>query len=328
MSDIDFVIIWVDGNDPQWQAEKAIYDNRVAGDNRVNRFRSWDNLHYWFRGVEKYAPWVRKIHFVTWGHLPAWLNTANPKLQIVKHEDYIPAAYRPTFNSHTIELNLHRIDGLAQRFLYFNDDMFLTSELFQEDIFRDGLPCDSALETVQTFVKGGIDHIIASNLEVINHHFNKREAINRNPSKWYTPKYGKGMLKNLYLYPFKRFVGFFNSHLPYAYLKTTFEQVWDKEFSTLNETCLHRFRQPLDVNQWLMRYWQLASGSFIPVAPKLGRFFSIGRDDIDIEKAIKKRQYKMICLSDDDTNIDYDAQKARINAWFDHILPNKSSFER
>lgn len=66
-------------------------------------------LKYWFRGVEKYAPWVHKIYFVTCGQKPDWLNENHDKLVLVNHEDYIPHEYLPTFSSHTIELNFHRI---------------------------------------------------------------------------------------------------------------------------------------------------------------------------------------------------------------------------
>ena len=132
---IDFVIAWVDGNDPAWQEEKKntrIQKGNFSVDDREERYRDWDNLHYWFRGVEKYAPWVRKIHFVTWGHIPAWLDTANPKLNIVRHEDFIPGEFRPTFNSHTIEWNFHRIPNLSENFVYFNDDMFLLKPITAE----------------------------------------------------------------------------------------------------------------------------------------------------------------------------------------------------
>ena len=93
-SGIDFVITWVDGNDPAWQQEKS-RTLKASGlidktDDRKERYRDWDNLQYWFRGVEQFAPWVRKVHFVTWGHLPEWLNTSAPKLNIVNHEDFIP----------------------------------------------------------------------------------------------------------------------------------------------------------------------------------------------------------------------------------------------
>lgn len=75
--------------------------------------------------MERFAPWVRRIHFITWGHLPAWLDTAHPKLHVVNHAEYMPAEYLPTFNSNTIELNIARIEGLAERFVLFNDDTFL-----------------------------------------------------------------------------------------------------------------------------------------------------------------------------------------------------------
>ena len=107
---IDFVIIWVDGADPKWCEEESKYLPKSSfEDDKEVRYRDWDNLQYWFRAVEAYTPWVRTIHFVTWGHLPKWLKADHPKLHIVKHEDFIPEEYLPTFNSHTIELNLHRL---------------------------------------------------------------------------------------------------------------------------------------------------------------------------------------------------------------------------
>ena len=49
---IDFVIIWVDGNDKQWQEEKAKYDGKtVTNANSEVRFRDWDNLQYWFMSM-------------------------------------------------------------------------------------------------------------------------------------------------------------------------------------------------------------------------------------------------------------------------------------
>lgn len=69
---IDFVIPWVDGQDPTWRDEKSRYAPEGLVDDGEARYRDWGLLPYWFRGVEKYAPWVRKIHFVTWGHLRRW----------------------------------------------------------------------------------------------------------------------------------------------------------------------------------------------------------------------------------------------------------------
>lgn len=61
---IDFIMIWVDGNDPEWQKEKRKYQPGDAADDREIRYRDWDNLQYWFRAVEKFAPWVNPYHFV------------------------------------------------------------------------------------------------------------------------------------------------------------------------------------------------------------------------------------------------------------------------
>ena len=138
-SDIDFVILWVDGSDPAWQAEKAQYTPPEACssvDNSTARYRDWENLKYWFRSVEKFAPWVRKIHFVTWGHLPSFLNTDAPKLHIVNHRDFIPEDCLPCFNSPALEINLHNIPGLSEQFVYFNDDMFIINHVKKNDFFQ------------------------------------------------------------------------------------------------------------------------------------------------------------------------------------------------
>ena len=110
--------------------------------NSKNRYRDWKLLKYWFRGVEKYAPWVNKIYFITYGHLPKWLNTENEKLVILKHSDYIPDKYLPTYNSNVIEMNYFRIKELNEKFVNFNDDMFIINDIREEDFFANGLPCD------------------------------------------------------------------------------------------------------------------------------------------------------------------------------------------
>ena len=123
--DIDVVVPWVDGSDSKWIREKNKYSpDRIDDSNSANRFRDWGLMKYWFRGIEKYIPWFHKLYFVTWGHIPDFLNIDYPRLQIVRHEEYIPHEWLPTFSSHTIELNVHRISGLAEHFIYFNDDTY------------------------------------------------------------------------------------------------------------------------------------------------------------------------------------------------------------
>lgn len=168
-SPIDFVIPWVDGSDPEWIKEKNRYLPSAAnGDDSPVRYRDWDNLRYWFRGVEKNAPWVNRIHFVTWGHILKLLNVNHPKLHIVRHSDYIPSKYLPTFNSHTIELNFHRIPGLADQFVYFNDDIFIMKPMRSQDFFCKSLPCDTFALNCIFFGFDSVGHIHGADVETIN----------------------------------------------------------------------------------------------------------------------------------------------------------------
>jgi len=118
---------------------------------------------------------------VTWGHLPKWLNTGHPKLNIVKHEDFLNKDYLPVFNSRAIEINLHRIPGLAEQFIYFNDDMFITKPVKKSDFFNNGLPKDVAVfNPTPSTQRLGIGCAISNNMEIINTRFNKRESVRKN----------------------------------------------------------------------------------------------------------------------------------------------------
>lgn len=328
---IDFVIIWVDGNDKSWREEKAKYDKNVTGNsNSEVRYRDWENLQYWFRGVEKFAPWVNKIHFVTWGHLPAWLDTTNPKLHIVNHKDYIPSEYLPTFSSHTIELNLHRIDGLAGQFVYFNDDMFITAPTKPEDFFKDGKPCDTCALDCICFNKDSAGFFNGADVMVVNEHFDKEKAIRKEFKKWFNPKNNlKNILRTVLLMPWHWFPGFYYQHTPNSFLKSTFEEVWDKEFEILDSTCKDKFRQTGNVNQWLMKFWQLAAGNFVVRSDSFALCYHV--KEYNYQKLlddIPSKKHCMICINDTADTLDFESKKDGVNTAFEKLLPEKSSFEK
>ena len=328
---IDFVMIWVDGSDPEWRKEKAQYDGSViTSSNSDVRYRDWDNLQYWFRAVEKYAPWVNKIHFVTWGHLPPWLDTTNPKLNIVNHKDYIPEEYLPTFSSHTIELNLHRIEGLADQFVYFNDDIFLNKPVKPEDFFKNGLPLDVGAINCTYFGKDSAGFFHAADLVVINSHFKKKVVMKQNWKKWYHPKNGyMNVLKNVLLYPWLWFPGFYNQHVSNNFLKSTFEKVWEEEYETLNETCLHKFRKSGDVNQWVMKYWQLAEGKFNVRRGDFAFCYHVKNKNFrHLCEDLKNPQHSIVCINDNAKTDDFEEKKQTIVDIFEAKFPEKSSFEK
>jgi hypothetical protein len=85
--------------------------------------------------VYLFAPWVRTIHVVTAGQTPPWLDASHPRVRMVDHREILPTEALPTFNSQAIETGLHRIPGLSEHFLYFNDDMFLGRPVAPEAFF-------------------------------------------------------------------------------------------------------------------------------------------------------------------------------------------------
>lgn len=138
---IDVVYTWVDGTDPAWLARKRAALDAVAGQKMSDdaaadlRFVAHDELRHSLRSLEQYAPWVRHVYVVTDRQRPDWLREDDPWVTIVDHTEIAPEdAALPTFNSQAIEANLHRIDGLSEHFLYFNDDVFLSSPV-SPDLF-------------------------------------------------------------------------------------------------------------------------------------------------------------------------------------------------
>lgn len=328
LNKIDFVLTWVDGSDVDWIREfDRFYNERNPNDVSDKRYRSWDNLQYWFRGIEKFSPWVNKIYFVTWGHVPPWLNTNHPKLVIVNHSDIIMDKYLPVFNANPIEVNLHRIPGLCEQFVYFNDDTFLTGKIGPERFFKNGKPCDIA--TFNVIDISGIEHILLNNLKVINKYFNKKSVFLSHTTKWLNYRYKMHITKTLFLLPWKQFTGFYDPHQAQPFLKSTFEAIWAKEKKILQETTASRFRSNTDVNQYLFRYWQLVSAEFSPVDISDSKLLVVRSADECKELENDFKRYKLICLNDEvsDTN-EFEIIKKLVLAEFEKILPEKSSFEK
>ena len=332
MEPIDFVVTWVDGSDPKWQSERE----RFLPENRTditkeNRYRDWGLMKYWFRGVEKYAPWVRNIFFVTNGQVPKWLNTNHPKLKLIQHADYIPKQYLPTFNSNMIELWLHRIPELSEHFVLFNDDTFVVAPVEKEDFFKNGLPCEAALlDTIASWEpENCFAHTILNNFAIINKHFDKREVIRKNAKKFFALKYGKDLLRNICLLPFQHFSCFRDSHLPAALLKSTYEKVWRLEGEQLERRGTNRFRSSEDLTQWLMKSWQICEGNFVVRSTTWGHYFDLGHDSIDeICQSIEQNKYRAICLNDSDGKMEFEKIQHRLIKSFELILSKQSGFEK
>lgn len=325
---IDFVVPWVDDADPVWQSKKAEYTGtkETEGNSEV-RYRDWDTLKYWFRGVEKFAPWVRYVYFVTDDQKPEWLNVSHPKLKWVKHTDFIPSEYLPTFSCQAIEWNLHRIPELAENFVFFNDDVFMIKPTLPEDFFVDGLPCDLP-ELALLYPSGFFSHIIFNNIELINRHFSLKKSIRANPMKWIKHQPLSGIFK-LALYGNRDLIpNSMTPHIQLSYKKSTYDILWKKEYEIIHSTCLSKLRSKDIVTSYCVRDWQIFSGEFHPKKP-IGRSFhtaSMSHSDDAIEY-LRKQKGKIICLNDSEDETDFELHKRMILDEFEKLFPEKSSFE-
>lgn len=329
--DIDAVILWVDGNDENWKRERDKYIRDNCQDFRINRYRDWDNLQYIFRGIEKFAPWIRKIFLVTCGHYPNWLKKDCDKLVLIRHENFIPEKYLPTFSSQAIDLNLHRIPDLAEHFIYFNDDMFLTNYVKPTDFFRGGLPTDMFSERPLFSGNGVFSHNILNIFEVLNRNFCRKEVLKAYRWKILNPKYGFIFFYNLlwYFLPYKKFSCLFNNHLPMGYRKSIFERVWCAESDLMWRTVANKFRSLTDVNQFIFNYWTLLTGEFVPInMDRQGKLYLIkDENNSRLFQDIRKYRYKRICINDECEDEIFFEVKNELNKCFDMILPEKSGFE-
>ena len=334
MEKIDFVITWVDGSDEKWLAKKKRYKDRknadslagrISEDGGNTRYRDWGLLPFVFRGIEKCAPWVNRVYLVTDEQVPSWLNTECPKLELVDHKDFIPMEYLPTFSANVIELNLHRIKGLSEQFVFFNDDFFLFNPCGEEDFFKKGMPCDEG--TLNGI--NGKDEIFAGilfqDISLMNRHYSIRD-VKKHLSKWLNLKYGKNVVRTLLLLPFQRLQGIYNHHGPISLKKSTYEKVWKRDSGILAETCTRKFRTGQDVSGYIFRYEQLLSGEFIP-RKSLNHYLEVTSPIEEIEKAMKKA--KMACINDTETDdVFFERRKEELHKMFLKKFPRKSMFEK
>ena len=328
--DIDFVVTWVDMNDPKWQQDFASYKGKI--DNTKNevtvaRFRDNGLLKFWFRGIEKFAPWVRKVHFVTCGQQPDWLNTKHPKLQLVNHKDYIPNEFLPLFNSNALEIYMHRIRGLSEHFVYFNDDFFIINNLKEDRFFIDGLPTDIAAFRINMGLSLW-NKCLKNNIKIINRRFDKKEVMKRDHDKWFFKDYGSRARLNYLLRPYNKFVTLRTPHNAQPYTKTTFEEVWNYAGKELTEMSSHRFRSPKDLTLELFRTWQICRSNFMPYNTYSNtKMFPLVLKSAQAIKAIREQSYKLVCVNDSEYIRNYDKTLNDVRSAFESILPEKSGFE-
>lgn len=142
-SGVDVVYTWVDSSDGEWRSQLDSYAKRMPTEFEAFAARypmtknPWEEISVSIESVRTYLPWVSRIYVVT--QRPHRVPIAG--VTHVFHDEIFPdPSVLPVFSSHAIETCLHRIPGLSERFIYLNDDTYITKPMEVSDFFKGGLP--------------------------------------------------------------------------------------------------------------------------------------------------------------------------------------------
>lgn len=223
----DIVYTYVNCNDELWlnnrnQAKELYYDKNINNiDSNINsRFNDNDELLYSLRSIDKYLPFIRNIYLVTDNQIPEWLDT--DKIKVINHKDIIPEEFLPTFNSHVIELYLHKISNLSEPFLYFNDDVMIGKELSINDFITN--------DKINIYLNSGL----SKKGIVTTRELGYRSAW-KNSNKWLDNRF---KIKERHKM----------NHVPIVIYKNIINKIWDEMYFELVKTSQMKFRSIYDYN--------------------------------------------------------------------------------
>lgn len=280
---IDVVYTWVDDTDPKWQENKAAHAGKPDAANlkdrtrAAERYRNRNELKYSLRSLEMFAPFVRNIYLVTAGQVPDWLDTGNPEIRVVDHSEiYADRAHLPTFNSSSIETQLHHIPGLAEHFLYMNDDFFF------------GNWC----ERDKFFAPNGIVRFFPGNYYAIP------ELLSDSAEEYVMSD------KNVVM-AFRQRLGISPSnimlHVPYACRKSVLEEL-ESEYADLFETCARqKFRSPNDIRPIAFMHPHYAAHKGLGIRNDVQQaYVALSSPNLknQLKRILSDRHLEFFCLND------------------------------
>lgn len=311
---IDIVYTWVDDKDEEWRRERKHYSGRHTTDSDLSRsnlderFTNRDELRYSLRSVELFAPFVRNIFLVTNGQVPSWLNTDHPKIRLVTHADiFRNREHLPTFNSSSIETQLHHIDGLSEHFLYFNDDFFLGDFCRPEDFF---------------FANGMLKYFVTEQ-RAFEHDID-------DTSEEYIAADGNAIA--LLKRKFGAFTRELMLHAPYPARKSVLEEM-EREFRDEFDLCAsRRFRSHDDLRPiaFMQYHYAFQTGQAAP-ATITNRYLALWKPSIDklFSELLSNRRFRTFCINDvgiPPSRMEWTNRQMR--KFLQSYFPFESSFEK
>jgi hypothetical protein len=343
MEKIDFVLPWVDSSDPKWQRSRDQYkygkDHHDA--NAEARFRDMETLKYALRAIEVHCPWYHRIHLITEGHAPSWLDLSHEKITLVTHEElFIDSSHLPVFNSSAIEMNLVNLKGLTEKFIYMNDDFIIFNPVEQTRFFQKGKPVDffshhslprgrfyEILKGRDTWI-----HSLNNNLALLNRMFAPIKP-RKHSLFHHTYSFADKAHNFLLRYLFQRLIWINHWHHPQPMLKQTLHNVYNAFSDAMMQCSQNRFRSEQDLTQYIYRYWQLIKGDFYPHKHNDGLVANLDSLNIlmeMIEELETNRDIHFVCFNDsvDLPDKEYQQVKETLLSFLKKHFPDKASFER
>lgn len=141
---VDLVMPYVNNQDKVWRKtykdfckSHAEYKDKLDAING-ERFRDEYNLfNLNLKLIRICLPFIRNFYLIV-SNKEQVEGLDLTGITLVLHEDIMPREILPTFNSSTIEMFIHNIKGLAEHFIYINDDMFPLRKMQPSDFFGKG----------------------------------------------------------------------------------------------------------------------------------------------------------------------------------------------
>lgn len=304
---IDVVYTWVNGGDKYWKEKKkkALLEKgrNLPPEYDNGRYDNHDELLYSLRSISLYMPWVRNIYIITDGQRPDWLNYANNNIKIIDHREIFPEYVSvPTFNSLVIEWFIHRIGGLSERYIYFNDDFIVNRPLKKSDFFgENGERIRFAIKQDLLMDRHGIDikneinipGNINENVDFIMNFFEKRDLF----CHFY---YNAQDLFKLNYPTFSDY--YYLKHAPYSFSKCYVSKVFNEYEEFIKIMAKNQFRYNNDIiMQGLVLLHEIKDKIAILSEKKEDLFEyamgSYGEKKSDILE-VWNNEYKFICIAD------------------------------
>ncbi|WP_165986815.1 stealth family protein [Streptomyces sp. YIM 98790] len=281
---VDVVYTWVDGDDPALAARRSAYRadgcrGTIAGrETGASRYTSHDELRYSLRSLAMYAGFVRHVYLVTDQQVPCWLDRDAPGLTVVDHREILPGSALPVFNSHAIESRLHHIPGLADHYLYFNDDVFLNRPVTAEHFFHGS----------------GLARIPLSPYKI---------GLGLPRPEEPAPNSAGKNVRELLLRTHGRLICSKCLHTPHPQLRPVIREIERESGAELARTTHSRFRATTDLAPaaTLHHHWALLTGRGVPGEYKF-RYLDVSRPGLGGRLArLCREDVDFFCLNDVDT---------------------------